>query len=90
MGGSAMRIIDGGMARKTSKAIQDDSSLEVACPVCEALPKEPCHVQAGVVRFESHLERAGLANERKIERLDSDKVLTLLAARQHLGKGVDS
>ena len=45
-----------------------DSALKFICPVCEAPWGERCHVQVGVVRFESHLERMALAND---ELLDS-------------------
>jgi hypothetical protein len=47
---------------------QFDPALKFVCPVCEAPWGEPCHVQFGDVRFESHLERMSLAND---EMLDS-------------------
>jgi hypothetical protein len=85
-----MRTINGGTPRKMVKAVRDDSSLEVDCPVCDAKRKERCHIQPGVVRFESHLDRMEYANERKVQALDLDEVLYILAERQHPGKGEDS
>jgi hypothetical protein len=38
-----------------------DPSLKFVCPVCEASPKEQCHVNDRVICFESHMERRELA-----------------------------
>jgi hypothetical protein len=49
--------------------------LNFTCPVCEATPGERCHVQIGVVRFESHLER---------EQLTSGELLYILGEKNAL------
>jgi hypothetical protein len=41
---------------------QQDPSLKFVCPVCEASPRERCHVNVGVICFESHRQRRELAN----------------------------
>jgi hypothetical protein len=40
---------------------QRDPSLKFVCPVCEASPRERCHVNARILCFESHWERRELA-----------------------------
>jgi len=46
-----------------------DFSLDFACPVCEAQPKEKCTLNTGAPRFESHVERKWIAQDhrRKLE-----------------------
>ena len=61
----------------------DDPALGVACPVCEAAPQERCHVQPGVLRLESHLERMELAAEVKNERLAETRQYKLLAVQRN-------
>jgi hypothetical protein len=39
---------------------QHDPSLKFVCPVCEASPRERCHVNARIICFESHRERREL------------------------------
>ena len=46
---------------KMDVPVLEDPSLIVLCPVCEARPHEPCHVQPGVLRPESHFERSQFA-----------------------------
>jgi len=46
---------------KMDATVPEDPSLIVLCPVCEARPHEKCHVQPGVLREESHLERNDFA-----------------------------
>ena len=65
--------------------LPEDPALEVVCPVCEATANERCHVQPGVLRFDSHLERKELASEVEIERLaetEQYKVLPLRGGRR--------
>jgi hypothetical protein len=64
-------------------SVREDASLEVACPVCEAAPQERCHVQAGVIRAESHFERIELASELGDERPAETRPHTLLASRRN-------
>jgi len=42
--------------------VQQDPSLKYVCPVCEASPQERCHVDVGIIRFESHRQRRELVN----------------------------
>ena len=46
---------------KMDVPVPEDLSLKVLCPICEARPHEPCHVQLGVLRPEAHLERIQFA-----------------------------
>jgi hypothetical protein len=46
--------------KKDAPVLEDPSHI-VLCPVCEARPHESCHVQPGVLRPESHLERNDFA-----------------------------
>jgi hypothetical protein len=55
-----MKLLHGARSMKKIQ-LDEDPALEVACPVCEAAPKERCHVQRGVIRFDSHWERLQLA-----------------------------
>jgi hypothetical protein len=87
--GETMRVHQGGQAVKRIE-ILNDPALAVVCPVCEARAGMRCHVQRGVTRFDSHLERKERAEERRIDRLKLEKTLSLLAARKAGGKGEDS
>jgi hypothetical protein len=42
---------------------ENDLSLTFVCPLCGAGNQEQCHVQIGVMRDESHLERVELAKK---------------------------
>jgi hypothetical protein len=65
---------------------QFDPALKFACPVCEALWGEPCHVQVGVVRFESHQERKTLANDEMLDSIAEGNAVRFMNEQQSLGK----
>jgi hypothetical protein len=71
----------GGLDMKNADQIPEDLALEVACPVCEAPVQEGCHVQPGVLRSESHLERIELGREVEIERLAETERFIVLPLR---------
>jgi hypothetical protein len=60
--------------------VMNDPSLGFICPVCEAPRGEPCHVEDGVLRFESHSERADLANDAFQDIFAESEALTALNA----------
>lgn len=49
-----MEILKGGMLGRRPKSVRIDHALEFECPVCGAKRGERCHVQPGVISFESH------------------------------------
>jgi hypothetical protein len=53
-----------------------DFSLDYACPVCEAQPKEKCTLNTGAARFESHVERKWIAQDHH-RRLTKPKLAAL-------------
>jgi hypothetical protein len=63
-----------------------DPTLKVVCPVCEALWGEPCHVQVGVVRFESHRERTTLSNEELLDSISEGNTLEFMIEQRAAGK----
>jgi hypothetical protein len=46
----------------------NDSSLDFDCPACGATPREKCFNLVGSIRFESHVERKWIAQDRRPER----------------------
>jgi hypothetical protein len=46
---------------------QNDPSLDFECPICGAVPKEKCTLYSGGPRFESHLERHDVAEDRNFK-----------------------
>jgi hypothetical protein len=46
---------------------QNDPSLDFECPICGAVPKEKCTLYSGGPRFESHLERHDIAEDRNFK-----------------------
>jgi hypothetical protein len=58
----------------------NDPSLMFVCPVCEAARGEPCHLQIGVVRFESHYERKNLADDEVLDNIIQGNAVALLNA----------
>ena len=58
----------------------NDPSLMFVCPVCDAAWGEPCHLQIGVVRFESHYERKNLADDEVLDNIMHGNAVALLDA----------
>jgi len=56
-----------------------DPALKFVCPVCEAPWGERCHVQVGVIRFESHYDRRSLADEEMFDSISADKAATFMS-----------
>jgi hypothetical protein len=63
-----------------------DPALKFVCPVCEATWGEPCHVQVGDVRFESHLERMTLANEEMLDSIAEGNAVEFMHEQQTAGE----
>ena len=42
-------------------------SLSFTCPICGAAPKEPCEMNSGTPRFESHVERGNFVKDHFLE-----------------------
>jgi hypothetical protein len=79
-GRGIMRLLQGGKLAKRIE-ILNDPALNVDCPVCEAALGVRCHVQPGVVRFDSHFERKELAEARRLERIAESEAMTAMVAR---------
>jgi hypothetical protein len=58
----------------------NDPSLMFVCPVCDAAWGEPCHVQIGVVRFESHYPRKNLADDEVLDNIMQGNAVAFLDA----------
>jgi hypothetical protein len=58
----------------------DDPSLMFVCPVCDAAWGEPCHVQIGIVRFESHYGRKNLADDEVLDNIMQGNAVAFLDA----------
>ena len=69
-----------------------DPALKFVCPVCEAPWGEPCHVQVGTVRFESHHERLTLANEELLDSIAEGNAVEFIngSMAEFLGKREDN
>ena len=63
-----------------------DPALKFVCPVCEAPWGEPCHVQVGTVRFESHHERMTLANEELLYSIAEGNAVEFINEQRATGK----
>jgi hypothetical protein len=42
----------------------NDSSLNFHCPICGVVPNEECRLTTGALRFESHIERQWITQDR--------------------------
>jgi hypothetical protein len=58
---------------------ENDLSLKFVCPVCGAGSQERCHVQVGIIRYESHSERVELANNALLDSEDAAAALNSCA-----------
>jgi hypothetical protein len=62
------------------------SSLSFTCPICSAAPKEPCEMNSGTPRFESHAERRNIVKDHflEAESLVLDRLEPVIEAPQFL------
>jgi len=77
-----MKILLGGMLERRFKEVRIDSALDFTCPICDAKRGERCHVQPGVIRFESHSERAFLADDATKRLFAEERVFSLIGRPQ--------
>ena len=59
-----------------------DVSLAFVCPVCEAAPQERCHINTGVICFDSHWERWQVAKNALVDRITEGNRLALSRERR--------
>jgi hypothetical protein len=64
---------------------EGEPALNVVCPVCEASRDEPCHIQPGVLRSESHTERIELATNEILDTVAISEAIAFRRAHQTPG-----
>jgi hypothetical protein len=67
-----------------------DPALKFVCPVCEAPWGEPCQVQVGVVRSESHFERWELAHDELLDSIADGNAVEFMNEQRTAGKWLTS